>query len=64
MAKTISCPICHRKVPFDDPNMPFCSERCRTLDLANWATEKYVIPGADQSAELEDIEPPSHHERS
>ena len=64
MANTLTCPICHRKVPFDDPNMPFCSDRCRTVDLANWATEKYVISGTDQSAELEDIEPPSRHERS
>jgi len=24
--------------------MPFCSDRCRLQDLANWATEKYVIP--------------------
>ena len=23
--------------------MPFCSDRCRVMDLANWATEKYVI---------------------
>jgi len=26
-----------------DPEMPFCSERCRLLDLGNWASEKYVI---------------------
>ncbi len=43
--KTIKCPICGRLVPFDDPNMPFCSDRCRMADLANWATDKYVIPG-------------------
>jgi endogenous inhibitor of DNA gyrase (YacG/DUF329 family) len=24
--------------------MPFCSERCRLLDLGNWASERYVIP--------------------
>jgi endogenous inhibitor of DNA gyrase (YacG/DUF329 family) len=24
--------------------MPFCSERCKDVDLGNWATEKYVIP--------------------
>jgi endogenous inhibitor of DNA gyrase (YacG/DUF329 family) len=23
--------------------MPFCSERCRIIDLGNWASEKYVI---------------------
>jgi endogenous inhibitor of DNA gyrase (YacG/DUF329 family) len=26
--------------------MPFCSERCRLIDLGNWASGKYVIPGA------------------
>jgi len=25
--------------------MPFCSERCKLIDLGNWASEKYVIPG-------------------
>jgi endogenous inhibitor of DNA gyrase (YacG/DUF329 family) len=25
--------------------MPFCCERCRIIDLANWASDKYVIPG-------------------
>lgn len=27
----------------DDPHMPFCSERCKLIDLGNWASEKYVI---------------------
>jgi endogenous inhibitor of DNA gyrase (YacG/DUF329 family) len=26
-----------------DKDAPFCSERCREIDLGNWATEKYVI---------------------
>ncbi len=44
MAPTVRCPICKKEVAFDDPNMPFCSDRCRIIDLGNWATEKYVIP--------------------
>ena len=43
MAATVRCPICKKEVALDDPNMPFCSERCRLLDLGNWASEKYVI---------------------
>jgi len=35
---------------------PFCSERCKQIDLGAWAEEKYVIPGAmpveDQDPEL------------
>jgi len=41
------CPICKKEVAFDDPNMPFCSDRCRTIDLGHWATGKYVIPGPE-----------------
>jgi endogenous inhibitor of DNA gyrase (YacG/DUF329 family) len=26
-----------------EPHFPFCSERCRLIDLGNWAAEKYVI---------------------
>lgn len=39
------CPICKKDVRLTDPFMPFCSERCKLLDLGNWASEKYVIPG-------------------
>jgi endogenous inhibitor of DNA gyrase (YacG/DUF329 family) len=35
--------------------MPFCSERCRIIDLGNWASEKYVIPGPlDSTGQDED----------
>lgn len=45
MARAMKCPICHRPVNLSDPESPFCSERCREVDLGNWAMEKYVIPG-------------------
>jgi uncharacterized protein len=42
----MKCPICKKKeVALGDPDFPFCSERCRVIDLANWASDKYVIPG-------------------
>lgn len=37
------CPICRKKVALSHPEAPFCSERCRTIDLGNWASGKYVI---------------------
>jgi endogenous inhibitor of DNA gyrase (YacG/DUF329 family) len=49
----MKCPICKQKeVQLDGPYLPFCSERCKLIDLGNWASEKYVIstpvqPGAD-----------------
>jgi uncharacterized protein len=39
----MKCPICKKPVKLSDPEAPFCSERCREIDLGNWATEKYVI---------------------
>jgi len=45
----MKCPICEKEVKLDDPGMPFCSERCRLIDLGNWASEKYVIPGPLES---------------
>ena len=44
----MKCPICKKEVGVDDPEFPFCSERCRLIDLGNWASEKYVIPGPPQ----------------
>jgi endogenous inhibitor of DNA gyrase (YacG/DUF329 family) len=39
----MKCPICNRPVKLEDKESPFCSERCREVDLGNWAMEKYVI---------------------
>jgi len=39
----MQCPICKKAVKLTDPEAPFCSERCRLLDLGNWASGKYVI---------------------
>jgi endogenous inhibitor of DNA gyrase (YacG/DUF329 family) len=43
MTTTIKCPICKKRVKLGAPDFPFCSERCRLIDLGNWAAEKYVI---------------------
>ena len=40
---TMKCPICKKPVEIGMPDFPFCSERCRLLDLGAWASEKYVI---------------------
>lgn len=45
MATIVKCPICHTQVVFEDnPFRPFCSERCKLIDLGAWAGEKYRIP--------------------
>ena len=49
------CPLCKKEVKSTDPDYPFCSERCRTIDLGNWASGKYVIssPVKDNADEFE-----------
>jgi endogenous inhibitor of DNA gyrase (YacG/DUF329 family) len=38
------CPICKKWIDSaTNAEFPFCSERCRLLDLGNWASEKYVV---------------------
>ena len=42
----IRCPICKREIkdaPDDFPARPFCSARCKTIDLGNWLNEAYRI---------------------
>ena len=39
----MKCPICKKPVVIGEPDFPFCSDRCRQIDLGNWAMEKYVI---------------------
>lgn len=38
------CPICHKPVEAEAPELPFCSRRCRVQDLANWAEGVYRVP--------------------
>lgn len=42
----VKCPSCGREAPYDagNPFRPFCSERCRLIDLGAWASEQYRIP--------------------
>jgi endogenous inhibitor of DNA gyrase (YacG/DUF329 family) len=44
--KEVKCPRCGQPSVFaaGNPYRPFCSERCKLIDLGNWADEKYSIP--------------------
>lgn len=44
---TVKCPHCDRIVPWTPASRfrPFCSERCKLIDLGAWATESHRIPG-------------------
>ena len=50
------CPICKKEVQPAGPYMPFCSDRCRIIDLGNWASEKYVISTPVDLPQQEDEE--------
>ena len=49
MATTVSCPNCGTKLAWTTENFyrPFCSERCKQIDLGAWAEEKYTIPAVN-----------------
>jgi uncharacterized protein len=52
MPVTVKCPTCGRGIEWSEqsPFRPFCSERCRVIDLGAWLSEKHVIP--DTGTEL------------
>ena len=60
-ALKLRCPICRKRVKSSDAEFPFCSERCRTIDLGKWASGAYVIssPVQDTSEGIEDASPDS-----
>ena len=64
MRATVRCPICKKEVSFDNPDMPFCSDRCRVLDLGNWASQRYVISTPLRQNEIEELEKPEPSEGS
>ena len=48
---TVSCPTCGRELEWTEaPFRPFCSERCRLIDLGAWFSEQRAIPGESEPA--------------
>jgi endogenous inhibitor of DNA gyrase (YacG/DUF329 family) len=41
--RSLRCPTCRAIVLRQDPEFPFCSERCRLIDLGKWASGGYVV---------------------
>jgi endogenous inhibitor of DNA gyrase (YacG/DUF329 family) len=48
-ALTVDCPTCHAAVPWSEHSQwrPFCSARCKGIDLGDWASNRFVIAGAE-----------------
>ena len=53
----VRCPVCGKTVAWaDNPDRPFCSERCRLIDLARWADGTYAMPGPPAGTPADDPE--------
>jgi endogenous inhibitor of DNA gyrase (YacG/DUF329 family) len=62
--KTLRCPTCRAIVLADSPDMPFCSDRCRVLDLGKWASGDYKISSPIQDPDLlEELARSNKHNR-
>ena len=49
---TVRCPTCRKPVSwYESPYRPFCSERCKLLDLDRWVREDYRIPAQEDESE-------------
>lgn len=55
----VACPQCGKDVVWgeESPYRPFCSERCKLIDLGQWANDGYRIPMAEEQEESE-LPPP------
>lgn len=51
--RIVRCPTCERSCRYDtsNPFRPFCSERCKNIDIAGWATESFKIAGENVDPE-------------
>lgn len=55
--RKIKCRQCGKETVFspENPFRPFCSERCRLIDLGEWASESYKVPATDTNS-IQDLE--------
>jgi len=53
--RSVRCPICGTRVALAAALAPFCSERCKTIDLGNWASERYRAAAPEPSSEAEGL---------
>ncbi len=60
--KTVPCPHCGQPVPWSpaSPWRPFCSERCKLIDLGEWLEEGYRIPSQEDESADESLFELSH----
>ncbi len=57
--RQVSCPTCRKPVLWAPVNRwrPFCSKRCKMIDLGAWATERYRVPVVEDPDQLDNAQP-------
>ncbi len=57
MSKINDCPTCEKKADFSASNIyrPFCSKRCKLIDLGQWINETYSISDNSSNADNNDL---------
>lgn len=50
----VLCPTCQKKQAWttENPSRPFCNERCKLIDLGEWASESHSIAGNDLESDI------------
>lgn len=58
VARIVRCPHCGKSSEYSPRNefRPFCSERCRLIDLGDWAEGKYAVPTKPEEMTPEELE--------
>ncbi len=55
MPSKVKCPTCRKETAWkNNPHRPFCSDRCRLIDLGAWTQERYRIPAEETDFGLDD----------
>jgi len=56
--ENMNCPYCQQLSKWkDNPFRPFCSERCKLIDLGQWVGEQYRIPGRSLVIDVSELNP-------
>jgi endogenous inhibitor of DNA gyrase (YacG/DUF329 family) len=51
----VNCPKCKKEFSYyTSDHRPFCSEKCKMIDMGNWFNETYTVPGKKGSVYIED----------
>jgi endogenous inhibitor of DNA gyrase (YacG/DUF329 family) len=59
--RRVECPQCGQPSLYDSSNRhrPFCSERCKQIDLGAWASESHRMPDENPPDDIEGLDRPS-----